>query len=133
KGYSEDCLGLMTSCLGLRQASLAWRKAHLGPALKANPSGEASRAKGIVLEKVGEETKQPNSAVRNSVRVQLIKNGKKIAAFVPDDGSLNFIEENEEVLVAGFVRFKVFKAGGQHCCGCTINHQAQERVRKTAS
>uniref|UniRef100_A0A8C5WRQ2 Small ribosomal subunit protein uS12 n=1 Tax=Laticauda laticaudata TaxID=8630 RepID=A0A8C5WRQ2_LATLA len=82
--------------------------------------------KGIVLEKVGEETKQPNSAVRNSVRVQLIKNGKKIAAFVPDDGSLNFIEENEEVLVAGFVR-------GQHCCGCTINHQAQERVRKTAS
>jgi ribosomal protein S12 len=26
--------------------------------------------------------------------VQLIKNGKKIAAFVPMDGCLNFIEEN---------------------------------------
>jgi len=26
--------------------------------------------------------------------VQLIKNGKKIAAFVPNDGCLNFIEEN---------------------------------------
>lgn len=26
--------------------------------------------------------------------MQLIKNGKKIAAFVPNDGCLNFIEEN---------------------------------------
>jgi ribosomal protein S12 len=31
------------------------------------------------------------------VRVQLIKNGKKITAFVPNDGCLNFIEENDEV------------------------------------
>jgi len=29
--------------------------------------------------------------------VQLIKNGKKIAAFVPNDGCLNFIEENVSV------------------------------------
>lgn len=54
------------------------------------------------------------------MRVQLIKNGKKITAFVPRDGSLNYIEENDEVLVAGFgrkghavgdipgVRFKVY-------------------------
>jgi len=28
------------------------------------------------------------------VRAQLIKNGKKIAAFVPRDGCLNFIDEN---------------------------------------
>ena len=27
---------------------------------------------------------------------------KKITAFVPNDGCLNFIEENDEVLVAGF-------------------------------
>jgi ribosomal protein S12 len=26
--------------------------------------------------------------------VQLVKNGKKIAAFVPNDGCLNYIEEN---------------------------------------
>jgi len=56
--------------------------------------------------------------------VQLIKNGKKIAAFVPNDGCLNFIEENDEVLIAGFgrrghavgdipgVRFKVVKVAG---------------------
>ena len=32
------------------------------------------------------------------------KNGKKIAAFVPRDGCLNFLNENDEVLVAGLGR-----------------------------
>ncbi|XP_013782536.1 40S ribosomal protein S23 [Limulus polyphemus] len=98
-----------------------YKKAHLGTRWKANPFGGASHAKGIVLEKVGVEAKQPNSAIRKCVRVQLIKNGKKITAFVPNDGCLNYIEENDEVLVAGFgrkghavgdipgVRFKVVK------------------------
>merc|ERR1712109_162037 len=60
-----------------------YKKAHLGTRWKANPFGGASHAKGIVLEKVGVEAKQPNSAIRKCVRVQLIKNGKKITAFVP--------------------------------------------------
>ena len=80
-----------------------------------------SLPQGIVLEKVGVEAKQPNSAIRKCVRVQLIKNGKKITAFVPNDGCLNFVEENDEVLVSGFgrkghavgdipgVRFKICK------------------------
>ena len=84
----------------------------------------ASMAKGIVVEKVGVEAKQPNSAIRKCVRVQLIKNGKKIAAFVPTDGCLNFCDDNDEVLVSGFgrsghsvgdipgVRFKVVKVAG---------------------
>jgi hypothetical protein len=42
----------------------------------------------------GIEAKQPNSAIRKCVRAQLIKNGKKIAAFVPNDGCLNFVDEN---------------------------------------
>eukprot|EP01085_Mycamoeba_gemmipara_P001284 Mycagemm_TRINITY_DN10369_c1_g3::TRINITY_DN10369_c1_g3_i4::g.1284::m.1284 type:complete len:167 gc:universal TRINITY_DN10369_c1_g3_i4:535-35(-) len=98
-----------------------YAKANLGYAYKANPLGGSSHAKGIVLEKLGIESKQPNSAVRKAVRVQLIKNGKKITAFVPRDGCLNFIDENDEVLIAGFgrkghavgdlpgVRFKVAK------------------------
>jgi hypothetical protein len=45
----------------------------------------------------GIEAKQPNSAIRKCARVQLIKNGKKIAAFVPNDGCLNYIEENVRV------------------------------------
>ena len=52
----------------------------------------------------GVEAKQPNSAIRKCIRVQLIKNGKKITAFVPNDGCLNYVEENDEVLIAGFGR-----------------------------
>ena len=79
-----------------------YKKAHLGTRWKANPFGGASHAKGIVLEKVGVEAKQPNSAIRKCVRVQLIKNGKKITAFVPNDGCLNFVEENDEVNVVNY-------------------------------
>merc|ERR1719229_974472 len=98
-----------------------YKKAHLGTRWKANPFMGSSHAKGIVLEKVGVEAKQPNSAIRKCVRVQLLKNGKKITAFVPNDGCLNYVEENDEVLVAGFgrkghavgdipgVRFKIVK------------------------
>ena len=50
----------------------------------------------------GVEAKQPNSAIRKCIRVQLIKNGQKITAFVPNDCCLNFIKENDEVLVASF-------------------------------
>merc|ERR1712054_295235 len=85
-------------------ADKRYKKKHLGTALKCNPFGGSSHAKGIVVEKVGIEAKQPNSAIRKSARVQLIKNGKKITAFVPRGGCLNFVEENDEVLVAGFGR-----------------------------
>ena len=59
------------------------------------------QALGIVLQKVGRESKQPNSAIRKCVRVQLKKNGKTITAFLPGDGALNFIEEHDRVLVEG--------------------------------
>merc|ERR1712187_393224 len=66
-----------------RWADLGYKKAHLGTTLKANPFGGSSHAKGIVVEKIGVEAKQPNSAIRKCVRVQLIKNSKRITAFVP--------------------------------------------------
>jgi small subunit ribosomal protein S23e len=107
-----------------RWHDLQYCKAHSVTAMKANPMGGSTMAKGIVLEKIGIEAKQPNSAIRKCVRVQLIKNGKKIAAFVPRDGCLNYVDENDEVLIAGFgrsghavgdipgVRFKVVKVAG---------------------
>ena len=55
-----------------------------------------------MLEKIGVEAKHPNSAIRKCVRVQFTKSGKKSQPFVPRDDCLNFIEENDEVLVAGF-------------------------------
>merc|ERR1712086_103881 len=69
-----------------------------------NPFMGASHAKGMVTEKIGIESKQPNSAIRKCVRVLLRKNGKKVCAFVPKDGCLNFLSENDEVLVAGLGR-----------------------------
>jgi len=106
-----------------RWADKSYKKTALGTRWRSHFQG-TSHAKGIVVEKVGIEAKQPNSAVRKAVRVQLIKNGKKITAFVPNDGCLNFIDENDEVLVAGFgksgktkgdipgCRFKVVKVAG---------------------
>ena len=88
-----------------RWADASYRKSNSVTAMRANPLGGASMAKGSVIE-------------------QLIKNGKKIAAFVPRDGCLNYIDENDEVLISGFgrrghavgdipgVRFKVVKVSG---------------------
>jgi small subunit ribosomal protein S23e len=54
----------------------------------------------------GIEAKQPNSAIRKGCRVQLIKNGKKVAAFVPNDGCLNFVDENVRFLSQSIICFK---------------------------
>ena len=66
---------------------------------KADPLEGAPQARGIVLEKVGVEAKQPNSAIRKCVKVQLIKNGKQVTAFCPGDGAINFIDEHDEVII----------------------------------
>ena len=50
---------------------------------KVDPMQGAPQSRGIVLEKVGVESKQPNSAIRKCVRTQLIKNGRVITAFLP--------------------------------------------------
>ena len=52
-----------------------YKRRELGLDKKSNPLAGAPQARAIVLEKVGVEAKQPNSAVRKCVRVQLIKNG----------------------------------------------------------
>ncbi|MDT7895175.1 MAG: 30S ribosomal protein S12 [Desulfurococcales archaeon] len=68
---------------------------------KYDPLEGAPMARGIVLEKVGIESRQPNSALRKCVRVQLVKNGKVVTAFVPKDGGITFIDEHDEVIIAG--------------------------------
>jgi len=69
--------------------------------VKADPLKGAPMGRGIVLEKVGVESKQPNSAIRKCVRTQLIKNGHLITAFLPGDGAMNVVDEHDEVLVEG--------------------------------
>ena len=67
--------------------------------MKFDPLGGISQAKAIVLEKRQLVAKQPNSALRKCCRVQLIKNGKQVTAFMPGDGAQKMIEEHDEVII----------------------------------
>jgi small subunit ribosomal protein S12 len=66
---------------------------------KADPLAGSAQARGIVLEKRQVEAKQPNSAMRKCCRVQLIKNGKQVTAFMPGDGAQKLIDEHDEVII----------------------------------
>jgi small subunit ribosomal protein S12 len=92
---------------------------------KADPLEGAPQGRGIVLEKVGVEAKQPNSAIRKCVRVQIIKNGRQVTCFAPGDGAIGFIDEHDEVIIEGIggakggakgdipgVRYKVVSVNG---------------------
>ncbi len=105
---------------------------------KSDPLEGSAQARGIVLEKVGIEAKQPNSAIRKCVKVQLIKNGRQITAFAVGDGAINFIDEHDEVLVEGIggrlgrsygdipgVRFKVVQVNN-----VSLNMLVRGRVEK---
>jgi len=84
-----------------RWSDMYYKRRMLRLDLKSDPLAGAPMARGIVLEKVGVESKQPNSAVRKCVRTQLIKNGRVITAFLPGDGALNVVDEHDEVVVEG--------------------------------
>ncbi len=84
-----------------RWSDVNYARRLLGLDIKSDPLEGAPQARGIVLEKVGVEAKQPNSAIRKCVRVQLIKNGRQITAFAAGDGAINFIDEHDEVTVEG--------------------------------
>jgi small subunit ribosomal protein S12 len=66
---------------------------------KSDPLGGASQARGIVLEKRQLEAKQPNSAMRKCVFVQISKNGKQVTAFAPGNEAIKKIDEHDEVII----------------------------------
>ena len=84
-----------------RWSDMYYKRRMLRLDLKSDPLAGAPMARGIVLEKVGVESKQPNSAIRKCVRTQLIKNGRVVTAFLPGDGALNVVDEHDEVVVEG--------------------------------
>ena len=106
----------------LRWSNRYYKRRVLHLKEKADPLGGVPQAKGIVIEKVGIEAKQPNSAIRKCVKIQLIKNGRQITAFAPGNHAIGFIDEHDEVVGEGSggrmgrsygdipgVRFKVIK------------------------
>ncbi len=68
---------------------------------KYDPVGTVPRATGLVLKTYEVEQKQPHSGKIKCVRVQLVKNNKVVGAYVPGDGSINFIDEHDEVTIEG--------------------------------
>jgi len=93
---------------------------------KSDPLGGANQAKGIVLQKIQKEAKQPNSAMRKCCKVQLTKNGKQVTAFIPGNLAQKFINEHDEVMIERIggkqgramgdipgVRYKVTKVNDQ--------------------
>ncbi len=116
----------------------AYKKRVLHLKEKADPLGGVAQAKGIVVEKVGIEAKQPNSAIRKCVKIQLIKNGRQITAFAPGDNAISYIDEHDEVVVEGIggrmgrsygdipgVRFKVIKVNN-----VSLNELVHKRIEK---
>ena len=105
---------------------------------RTDPLEGAPQGRGIVIEKVGIEAKQPNSAIRKCVRIQLIKNGQMITAFAPGDKAISFIDEHDEVLVEGIggamgksygdipgVRYKVIKVNN-----VSLDEMVRGRIEK---
>lgn len=105
---------------------------------KSDPLEGAWQARGIVLEKVQFEAKQPNSAMRKCVKIQLVKNGRQITAFCPGDGAIKLIDEHDEVIIECIggrmgrskgdipgVRWKVIKVNEQ-----SLNALLKGRIEK---
>jgi len=107
----------------LLKKSLKRRKFKLKQ--RYDPMGCVPRAKGLVLKKFELGQKQPHSGLIKCVSVQLIKNGKVVGAFAPGDGTINFIDEHDEVTIEGLggsqrgqmgcipgIRYKVIEING---------------------
>ncbi len=87
-----------------RRAAARWQKAKyksrvLNLKIKSDPLGGVSQANGIVLEKTQIERKQPHSGLIKCAKVQLIKNGRQVTAFLPGDGATKFVDEHDEVMI----------------------------------
>lgn len=114
-----------------RRKKFRWKdKRYKAKALNLYAKSDAlegsNQAKGIVLQKVQKEAKQPNSAMRKCCKVQLTKNGKTVTAFIPGNLAQKFIDEHDEVMIERIggskgrskgdipgVRFKVIKVNDQ--------------------
>jgi small subunit ribosomal protein S12 len=94
--------------------------------IKSDPLQRSWQAKGIVLEKFQKEAAQPNSAMRKCCKVQLVKNGEQVGAFIPGNLAQKFVDEHDEVIIERIggkqgrakgdirgIRFQVIKVNDQ--------------------
>lgn len=103
-----------------------YKKKALNLKVKSDPLEGAAQAKGIVVSKFQKEARQPNSAMRKCCKVQLIKNGISVGAFIPGNLAQKFIDEHDEVVIERIggrmgrskgdipgIRFQVIKVNDQ--------------------
>ncbi len=108
---------------------------------KFDPLEGAPQARGIVLEKIVLEQKQPHSGLIKCAKVQLIKNGKIIGVFAPRDKAITFIDEHDEVIIAGLggsqrgqmgsipgVRYKIVSVNGADLQ--SLRHGKKEKPKR---
>jgi ribosomal protein uS12 len=103
---------------GLPQEGLVWEKVTE----VARVSEEGVELQDITVQNSSHNFFANGILTGNCVRLQLVKNGKQVTAFLPGDGALNFIDEHDEVGVQGIggstggamgdipgVRYEVYK------------------------
>jgi|SRR3989338_8259300 len=109
-----------------RWADKMYNAKMLNLKIKSDPLGGSSQAKGIVIEKFQKEAAQPNSAMRKCCKVQLVKNGIQVGAFIPGNLAQKFVDEHDEVIIERIggkqgrskgdirgIRFRVIKVNDQ--------------------
>ena len=79
-----------------------------------DPLQGAPIGRGIVLKKKGVEQKQPHSGIIKAARVQLIKNGIQVTAFVPGTNAIKFVDEHNEVMLEGIGGSQGGAVGSMH-------------------
>lgn len=117
---------MMKKTRKFRWRQRAYKQRVLKLRIKADPLEGSSQAKGIVIEKFPKEAKQPNSAMRKCCKVQLIKNGIQVGAFIPGNLAQKFVDEHDEVMIERIggkmgrskgdipgIRFQVIKVNDQ--------------------
>ena len=106
---------------------------------KTDPLGGSPAGRGIVLQKMEIEVKQPHSGLRKCVKVQISKNGRTVTAYAGyGPGAIKFIDEHNEVIVERMgapqrrafgdmpgVKFRVVKVNG-----VSINELVKGRKEK---
>lgn len=106
---------------------------------KTDPLEGAPAARGIVLQKMEIEVKQPHSGLRKCVKVQVAKNGRTATAYAGyGPGAIKFIDEHNEVIIERMgapqrrafgdmpgVKFRIIKVNG-----VSINELVKGRKEK---
>ena len=109
-----------------RWSQKSYKSRMMGLKVKVDPLRGSSQAKGIVISKFQKEARQPNSAMRKCCKVQLIKNGIQVGAFIPGNLAQKFVDEHDEVIIERIggrmgrskgdipgIRFRVIKVNDQ--------------------